>query len=184
MRTRIVLLLTLSTAFVALAGSRMSYVFKYGGHSHMMVNGPIESLAQTSKKYTGDFIWVRRNGREVVIRDTKVLAEAAAAFREVDAFEPTVREAEKKLKPYEKRMEELERRMDAISDEFDDESLTDDARAGLEAKLREVEEQVRDMESKMRGFEEALDRAEEIMDQREERAERKLEAILERALQR
>jgi len=184
MRLRIVIVLGLASAIVALADSRLSYVFKRGERSRITASGSLENFERISKKYSGDFIWVQKNGREWVIRDEAVLAEANAAFREVDEFEPTLREAERKLQPFETQMEELEKRMDAISDRFDDESLSDAARTDLEAKLREVEEQVQALESRMRGLEEALDRAEEVMDEREEKAERKLLKIIESAIRR
>ena len=185
MRTRLFAFFILSTVVFALsatAGDRFSYIFKRGDRQQMRVNGPIDSAIRFAKKWDGDYIWVKQDGREYLIRDAAVLAQASEAMRELDAFEPTMRDAERKMKPFEDRLEEIEDRADQLSDQLDDEDLLDSQRDAIEASLHEVEAQMRKVEERMHGLEEQMEDLERQMDAREEEAERKLEQIIEKAI--
>ncbi|HKR64829.1 MAG TPA: hypothetical protein VJZ00_13940 [Thermoanaerobaculia bacterium] len=182
MRIRLTLLL-LVLAFTAAAEERFSYVFNQGGRSTIRANGSIESAVRLAKKWSGDFIWVREDGREYLIRDANVLAEAKAAMAVLEPFERAVRTAEKKVQPYEDQLDEIERKSDDLSDKLgDDEDLSDSERESLEAKLRDVEEQMHDIEARMHGLEKELESAERDMDAREEEAEKNLEQVIRRAI--
>jgi chromosome segregation ATPase len=185
MRTRIVVSLLLVTAAVALtaaAGDRLAYVYKHGDRQHIHASGAIDTAVRISKKWAGDFIWASADGREYVIRDAAVLAQANEALVEVEAFEPAMRAAEKRMKPFEDRVEEIERQSDELSDQLDDDNLSDAQRRAIEAKLHEVEDQMRTVEDQMRGVEKQLDALEKQMDAREDAAETRLEQIITRAI--
>jgi septal ring factor EnvC (AmiA/AmiB activator) len=181
-RLAFLVLSTMGLALAAAGDDQLSYVFKQGDRSRLHANGPVEAAVRVSKKFDGDFIWVRDSGREYLIRDAAVLQQAADAFRELDALEPSLQAAEKKVTPYEDKMEEIEQKMDDLSDQLDDDELADSARHSIETKLHDVEEQMHSVESRMHDAESQMEALEKQMDDREEAAEQKLETIIEKAI--
>jgi len=185
MRMRIASSLVLATVALALtvmAGDRLTYVYKHGDRQHIHSSGSIDSAVRVSKKWPGDFIWASADGREYLIRDAAVLAQANEALAEVEALEPAMHAAEQKMKPFEARMDEIERQSDKLSDQLDDEQLSDAQRHDIEARLHEVEDQMHSVEDRMHGVEQQLETLEKQMDAREETAETKLEQLIERAI--
>jgi predicted nucleic acid-binding Zn-ribbon protein len=187
MRTRLLafaLLLFAAAAGVLTAGDKsMSYLYKRGDSSYMRMNASIDRIGAVAKKYGNEFVWVRSNGRSYVIRDAATLAEVRSAFGEVDAMEPSLREAEKRLKPFEKQMEAIETRVDAFGDQLDDENLGESTRDAIEAKLRDAEDALRGVERQMAGVERETERLERESEKREEAAEERFERIVERAIE-
>jgi len=175
MRIRALLLLFF-VALTATAKDRTSYVFKRSsGNSHIMSSGSLESILRVAKKWEGPFIWMRRaDGRAYLIRDAAAMAEAHAAFRELDALHPKHEEIAKRLRPLEKRAEEIEEQMDAISDSEEPD----------EAKLRELERKFRPLEQQARVVEREMEELEEKMDAIEKIAEKRLFDIVDRAIRR
>ncbi len=175
-------LYTTGFALAAFADGNLSYVFQRGDRSHLHANGSVETAVQIARKWDGDFIWVKADGRQYLIRNAAVLAQASDAFRELDAFQPVMHEAEQKVAPFEARMDEIERRMDDLSDQLDDDELSEARRHALEAKLHDVEQEMRGVESRMHAVEQQLETIERQMDVREQAAEAKLEGIIRNAI--
>lgn len=188
MRTRWIafaLLLSAVAAGMLTAGDQpMSYVYKRGDGTYARINGSIDQIGKVAKKYGGEFVWVRSDGRNYVIRDAATLAEVREAFREVEAMEPSLREVESRLKPYEERMDAVEQRVDAFGDQLDDEDLGESARDSIEAKLRDAEDDMRDLERQMAHIEREMEKLEKESERREKIAERQFEQIIERAIER
>jgi chromosome segregation ATPase len=187
MRTRLLafaLLLFAAAAGVLTAGDKsMSYIYRRGDSSYARISGEIGQIGAMAKRYGGEFVWVRWNGRSYVIRDAATLAEVRSAFREVEAMEPSLREIERRLQPFEQQMEAIEKRVDAFSDQLGDEDLGESTRNAIEAKLRDAEEAMRAVERQMEGVEREMERLEKEVDQREEAAERRFERIVKRAIE-
>jgi chromosome segregation ATPase len=167
------IVLSLVVAAVALAGTpdRFAYVYKRGDSTMMRINGSLENYQRIAKRWSGEYIWVNRNGRQFLIRDAAVLAAARGAFTELEKLEPALRAAEEKLRPIEKQAEAIEDRI---------EDLEDNER--LEAKLREAERQLQAMEGQLQAAEREVERIDEQMERLEEIAEKKFEAIVLRAI--
>lgn len=167
------LALALVVAAVAVAGKpdRFAYIYKRGNDSIMRIDGSIEQFQRIAKRWTGEYIWVSRNGREYLIRDAAVLAAARKAFAPMEALEPQMREAEARMRPIERKYETIEERLDALED--------DDA---PESQIREAERALRAIESELAVAERAVERIEEELERREEVAEKKFEEIVLRAI--
>src|SRR5690349_17499236 len=102
MRTRLLvlaLLLSATVAGVVSARSSMSYMYRRGDDMHTRISGSIDHIVTAAKKYRGDFVWVRVDGRSYVIQDAATLAEVKEVFRDVDAMEPSLHDVEQRLKP-------------------------------------------------------------------------------------
>ena len=168
------LAISLVVAAVAVAGTpdRFAYIFKRGNDSIMRINGSIEEFQRIAKRWPGEYIWVRRNGREYLIRDAAVLAAARNAFAQMEALEPAMREAEKRLRPIEKKFEAIEERLDELEDG-----------ESPDRQIREAERQLRAAEAELREAEGALERIEKEVERREEIAEKKFEEIAIRAIE-
>ena len=174
-------LLILTMAVTAVADESLSYIYKQGEHTHIRSNAGIESMVALSKRWSGDFVWVKQGRRESLIQDPSVLAEVRAAFAELHAFEPTLRAAEEKLRPLERRMDALEEKVDHISDTLsDDEDVPN--RAALEADLRRFEQEMRSIEGGYRAAERETERLEKEEERLEHLAEAKFEKIVLRAI--
>jgi hypothetical protein len=189
MRTRMLALALLLSASVAgvvtAAGRNMSYIYRRGDVGFTRISGAgISHIGAVSKKYGGEFVWVRVDGRNYLIRDAATLAEVRNAFREVEAMDPTIRDVERRLKPFEQRMEDIEERLDAISDidDDEDENLSDSQRDELERKMRDAERDMREVEQQMKPIERELERLERESERREKIAEDRFERIVERAI--
>lgn len=173
-------------AGVLSAGDRgMSYIYKRGEGLYTRISGSaIDRIGAVAKKYGNEFVWVRVGGRNYVIRDAATLAEVRNAFREVEAMEPSLHEAEKRMKPFEKQMEDVEERLDSLGDRLDDDSLSDSARDAIEQKMHAAEKDMHAIEKQMEGVERELERIEKESEKREAVAEDRFEAIVERAIER
>lgn len=184
MRMRMLALSALALSAATLfASERFSYVYKRGEHSHLRSSGEtIERIVRKSKQWAGEFVWVQREGREYLIRDAATLVEVRAAFAELDAMQPAMREAEARVRPFEEKMSVVERRVDALSDQLDDEDLTEATRGWIEEKLRIAERDMEAIEREMAKVERAMEKVENEMDRREEIAERRFEQIVLRAI--
>lgn len=179
--TRLLLLL-LTMAWTASAGDTFPYIYSAGGHTHMRGSGAgIEAMVAVSKRFSGEYVWLRRGGREHLIRDAGTLAEIRAAFAEMHAFEPKVAAAEAKLHPVERRFEEIEERMDDLGDTLSDEDDLPN-RPELEAKLRQAEQEMKAIEASYRSAERETERLERELDRLEQIAEEKLDRIVLRAV--
>jgi chromosome segregation ATPase len=167
------LALSLLVAVAALAGTpdRFAYIYKRGDDTMMRINGSLEAYQRIARRWSGEYIWVNRNGRQYLIRDVAVLAAARGAFAEMEKFEPSLRAAEEKLRPIEKRHDAIEDRIEALED--------DDS---LEAQLRAAERQLRAMEGQLQAAEREVERMDREMERLEEIAEKKFEAIVLRAI--
>jgi chromosome segregation ATPase len=187
MRTRwlvFALLLFAVAAGVLTAGDKsMSYIYKRGDSSYTRLSGSIGKIGEVAKRYGGEFVWVRTNGRSFVIRDAATLSAVRDAFREVEAMEPSLREVEERLNPFEREMETIEERVDTFGDQLDDEHLGESARDAIEAKLRDAEDDMRDVERRMAGIEREMERLEKEVEKREEVAEERFERIVKRAIE-
>jgi hypothetical protein len=156
-------------------------------------SGSLENLIAVRHRYTGSFLWARRRGREVVIRDPKVLAQANAVFEplrelqpERDALEEQQRRLEKEEAALDAEEEELERDREALESDEDGatpsvspamERRFDERQRQIDAARRPLEQRDRDLEADER----ALDAREEEI---EKRAEAKLWTLVDEAIAR
>lgn len=176
-----VLLLALSAS--AAGPSNFPYIYKSGSTTHMRSSDNIEKMVKLSKRWSGDFIWLRKDGQQWLIRDAAVLATVRAAFAGMHALEPRLRAAEERRHPYEHKMEAVEKRMDRISDQLgDDDTLTAATRRSLETRLRALEVEFESIERDARGIEREAEALEDEMERLEEIAERKFEQLVLRAV--
>ena len=165
--------------------SSFPYVYKYGPDSHIRSSGDdIESIVRTSKRWSGEFVWLRWKGREYLIRDAGVLAQVRAAFAEMHAFEPQVRAAEERARPLEKKYEAIEERADRLSDRLSDEpELSAAERKDLEERLRIAEREMEAIEPAYKAAEREAERLDQESERLEEIAEEKFERIVIQAIQ-
>ena len=183
---RTLCLALLLTATAALAGDGPPYVFKRGDSSH--IRGiAIRSIGKIVRRWSGDYIWTRRDGREYLIRDAVTLNEARQAFAELDAMARRVDAFHRgRLHPVEKRQETLEDKIESIEARLEDEgrNLSDSERRALEARKRELREQQRAVERELRPLEDEERRLDDHHEALEEEAEAELEQIIRRAIRR
>jgi hypothetical protein len=148
----------------AAAEARDSYVLHFGAGNSTTMSGSLEDFTALKGTITGDYLWVRRDGRRYVITDRTKLAEAWDYFAPERELRPQQREIERETR-------KLERESDALEDAQDDRQLT----AHDRARLDELHAQERDLGRR----EQALDEREEELDRI---AERKLWQLVDRSI--
>jgi chromosome segregation ATPase len=160
-----------------------AYIYNHDGQMHMHSNGDdIESLVRTSKRWKGEYVWLRKDRRQYLIRDAGVLAQVRAAFAEMHALEPKLNAAERRRDPFEAKIDAVEDRVDRLSDSLGDDEMSDAKRAQLEAQLRVAEQELRALERSLEPIERETEALEERMDRLEAVAERKFETIVLQAI--
>jgi Skp family chaperone for outer membrane proteins len=162
---RSLLLAVLLILAAAAAEARDSYVLHFGAGNSTTISGSLEDFTAVKGTLSGDYLWVRREGRRYVITDRARLAEAWDYFAPERELRPQQREIERETR-------KLERESDALEDAQDDRELTDHERSRLD----ELHAQERDLGRRER----ALDEKEEQLDRA---AERKLWQMVDRAIQ-
>jgi hypothetical protein len=180
---RKLLLLFVVLAAGASAADRFSYIYKRGDHTHIRSSAGIEQMVALSKRWSGEYVWIQRGGRQYLIRDAAVLGEVRNAFADMHAYEPKLRAAEERLRPLERKFDRLEERMDDLGDRLsDDDDLDDDTRRELERQLRQVEQEFEAIEREYKPAERETERMERELDRLEEIAEERFEKIVIRAI--
>jgi hypothetical protein len=157
-------LFVLIAAAAAAAEARDSYVLHFGKGNSTTISGSLEDFTDVKGTLSGDYLWVRRDGRRYVITDRAKLAEAWDYFAPERELRPQQRDIERETR-------KLERESDALEDAHDDRELTARARVRLD---------------ELHARERELGRREQALDEREEEldrvAERKLWQMVDRAI--
>ncbi|MDQ2980328.1 MAG: hypothetical protein M3R62_14035 [Acidobacteriota bacterium] len=155
-----------------------AYVLSRENHAST-TSGTLEDLEKARRRFSGEFLWVRRSGREYVIYGRQALEEAHRLFAPIRALDPeraalALRQSriEAEQSALEREEERLERESEGLGE---DASPRDEpARRRLERRRRELEPQMRALEAREREVEE-LERS---IDRREEDLEAKAETEL------
>src|SRR4051794_15304571 len=158
--------LSLAVLFVlitAAAEARDSYVLHFGAGNSTTISGSLEDFTAVKGTLTGDYLWVRHDGRRYVITDRAKLAEAW------DYFAP-----ERALRPQRRAIERETRKLERESDAREDAAAREPPARGR-ARLDELHAQERELGRR----EQALDEREEELDRI---AERKLWQMVDRAI--
>jgi chromosome segregation ATPase len=156
-----------------------AYILSHA-NSFFSTSASVKDVESVTKRVDGDFLWVRRSGKEFVIRDASTIQEARGLFDSLDQFEPE-REA---LQAQQDRLgseqatledeeEKLEDELEALEDR-DGRQVSDAMRATL--RQRQVE-----LESKMHTLalrESELDAYERELESRSDALEQKVEVAL------
>jgi hypothetical protein len=148
----------------AAAEARDSYVLHFGKGNSTTISGSLEDFTEAKGTLTGDYLWVRHDGRRYVITDRAKLAEAWDYFAPERALRPQQQEIERETR-------KLERESDELEDAQEDRELT----ARDRARLDELHARERELGRR----EQALDEREEELDRA---AERKLWQMVDRAI--
>jgi hypothetical protein len=147
----------------AAADARDSYVLHFCAGNSTTMSGSLEDFTAIKGAISGDYLWVRRDGRRYVITDRAKLAEVW------DYFAP-----ERALRPQQQAIEHETRKLERESDALED---TDDRR--LTARERSRLDELHALERDLARREQALDEREEELDRI---AERKLWSLVDRAI--
>lgn len=182
---RTIALLFLLIAALSLSAAEMSYMFKRGDRSYIVTgNINVTNIGSLTRRFSGDYLWAKIGGREYLIREDAVLAEARRAFAEVEANQEKYHALEKRMRPVERRYDLLEEQHDELSDNLSDhpERYSAAEERDLERRIREIEAQMRPLAAELEVFEQQ----EQLLDDKQERledaAEKKLREIIERAI--
>jgi DNA repair exonuclease SbcCD ATPase subunit len=172
MRRLVLLLAIIALALPSVGADSFAYIYRQpGGATHIRNYGnSIETMVARSKRWSGEYVWLERSGRQYLIRDASVLAEVRAAFAEMHAFEPKVRAAKDRLRPLEDKLDQLEEQIEAHEDE---------ARSPQGEALRK---QFRELEPRYQAAERESERLEDEHERLEEIAEARFGKIVRRAL--
>jgi len=176
-----------------------SFILSQGGKGSIS-SGSLDHVRAIDCRFSGDYLWASRHGREVLIRDRATLDEAVGLFAPLQELEPEQQALEKSQRDLEKRQNvlereqeqveaELDRIQDADNDDDDAPPVAEETRRADEARRRQLENKRREIESRTRPLEaeerelEAKERSiDERSDELERQAEAKLWTLIDRAV--
>jgi len=173
-RTILISLLTLA-ALTAGAKQRFSYMYSSGKDTYTISSGSVQEIVRIHKRFSGEYLWARLDGRDYVIRDPAVLAEVRRVSSDLKALEPDQRALHTKMKPLERKQEKLEDEYDALADKDEDDETTVDRE-----RMRELKAQLRDVERQLRVYE----REESRLDRRSEELDKVFEEAVQKIVER
>ncbi len=186
MRTRLAaltLLVTVTAASLATAGSGARYVWQRGQGSMVMMNGNLDEIGRFRKQYGNEYIWIRQpNGAQYVITDRAVLNEVAAAYAELDRAQAPMEQLERRMHPHEEEMDRLSDRIEALAEQLGDENLSDARRRDLERRMNAIEKEMNRVEEKMESVSGEMERLSDVIERESAKAERRFETIVARAI--
>jgi hypothetical protein len=163
-------------------GEKDAYVLSRRGR-WVSTSESLEAVRRVARRFRGDFLWLRRGGKERLLRDPEILDLAEAAFAPLREIEP----ARAELAGRQGRLEAEESSLDAEQEEIErdadssgDEEVERGGQSGLAARRRDVEDRMRDLQERER----SLDAEERELDRREDALERAAEARLWRVIDR
>ncbi|HSS44166.1 MAG TPA: hypothetical protein VLO07_02405 [Thermoanaerobaculia bacterium] len=164
-----------------------AYVLSRGGH-WSSTNESLEALRGVQRRFSGEFLWVRRAGKQYLIRDRRTLDEAQTLFaplRRLDperaALRPRQARLERQQAAMDREQEKLERELDGLAD---DPEARDQgpARRRLERRQRELETRMHALEQEERELEAVERSIDEREDDLEKRAEAELWLLIDRSI--
>ena len=119
----------------------------------------VRAIEEMRRRFRGDYLWLRRDGRTYIVRDPARLAEAQAAF---DRDGPELRALRAELKTVARQEQALDRERDRAEEESDALSDSGERDDASDRRLDELEAQQRTLGSEIR----ALEQREEDLDRR------------------
>ena len=159
------------------------------GKSFWSTNTSLEKMQGLRKRFTGDFLWLRRGRKSFLVRDPETLRQLRTLFDPLRALEPDRAALERLRSPLESREKALDREQEALDREAD--RLSDrkkdgsaGAREDLERRRRSLEERMRALEKEQERFEELESSLEEKQEALEKHAEEELWRLIDSSIAR
>ena len=157
--------------------------------SSWTTNTSLEKMQGLRKRFTGDFLWVRRGSKAFLVRDPETLRQARTLFDPLRTLEPERAALERLRSPLESReraldreQEDLDREADRLSDRKKDRIAGD--REDLERRRRALEQRMRALEKEQEQFEELEGSLEEKHEALENEAEKELWRLIDSSIER
>jgi len=156
-----------------------SYILSHS-RAFFSTNASLKDVESLRKTLDGDFLWVRRTGKEFVIRDARTIEEAQQLFEPLDQFDPDREALQVKQEQIgsvqsalDDEQEKLESELEALEDEGE-RRISESIRLTLQSRQAEVELEM----LALRVRERELDADERVLDDRSVEIELKAEAAL------
>jgi hypothetical protein len=155
------------------------------GRRFTCTNTSLEEMQSLRRRFSGDFLWVRRAKTTYLFRDPDTLRQARAAFDPLRALDPDRETIHRLRAPIESRQaaldreqENLDREADRFADDEEEQDQRPADRDGFDRRRRALEERLRALEREERH----VDALEEELDQKEEALENRAESELWRLI--
>jgi hypothetical protein len=159
------------------------------GKSSWSTHTSLEKMQNLRKRFTGDFLWLRRGRKSFLVRGPETLRQARKLFDPLRTLEPDRAALERLRSPLESREKSLDREQEALDQEAD--RLSDGkkdrvvgAREELERRRSALEERMRALEKEQEQFEALENALEEKQEALEREAERELWLLIDSSVAR
>jgi len=170
----------LATAFPRPEGStaRDSYVLSRDHTT--MISGSLEKGLDLRARYGSAFLWFRRNGREYVVRDPRIVDEAAKLFEPLRKLEPDQHAVAGRVEALDREEEVFDREQEDLDADAEDlDQAPEDADVSeREAELERRQESLSQRRSELAERQREVAKREEALDLEEEHLEEAAEASL------
>jgi len=145
-----------------------AYVLSLGKSSWSM-NTCLEKMQGLRKRFTGDFLWLRRGRESFLVRDPETLRQARELFDPLSTLEPDRAALERLRSPLESRDKALDREQEALDREAD--RLSDRKKDRAAGVREDLERRRRALEERMRALEKEQEQVEALESSLEEKQE-------------
>ncbi|HTD53170.1 MAG TPA: hypothetical protein VK780_09110 [Thermoanaerobaculia bacterium] len=139
------------------------------GKSSWCTNLSLEKMQGLRKRFTGDFLWLRRGKESFLVRDPETLRQVRTLFDPLRTLEPDRAALDRLRAPLERREEALDREQEALDREAD--RLSDRKQDRISGAREDLERRRRALEERMRALEKEQDQVEALENALEEKQE-------------
>jgi len=144
---RVPLLLLAALLITAWKSNKDAYIISHGDNNTFSTGTSVEEILAMRKRLSGRYVWVRRDGREYIIRDATLVSRAQALFQPQMALAP-------EQEAVSREEAQLDREADRISDRGPRTAAEKQRLSELHARLRVVAQREKELDEQ----EEALER--------------------------
>lgn len=139
------------------------------GKSSWCTNISLEKMQGLRKRFTGDFLWLRRGRKSFLVRDPETLREARSLFDPLRTLEPDRAALEQLRSPLGSREQALDREQEALDREAD--RLSDRKKDRVAGAREDLGRRRRSLEERMRALEKEQEQVEALENALEEKRE-------------
>jgi DNA repair exonuclease SbcCD ATPase subunit len=162
------------------AGGRARDAYLLTRREHgLSTNLSLDEFLDLRRRFSGEFLWVRRGGKRFLIRDRAVLGQAQAFFEPLRTLEPereALQSRQRELADEEALLEQEQEEMDLKAEELEDDHGENAAAARRDLKRRQ--DDLRPRMRRLEARERELDTIERSLDERDDALEKAAEERL------
>src|ERR1044072_9101032 len=149
---RRMLLAVVAVALMGSSAARDAYVLSTGDNNTFRAASSLDEFQVVQKQLSGRYLWVRRDGRQYVLRDEATIGRVNRLFAPIDLLRP-------QLHAVGREEAKLDRETDRLSDKDRTSPAERERLAELRGQLRAIERREKELDDRQEELERVAERA-------------------------